>query len=178
MRHGDDREQPARVSRSKLAPAIGREREAVEQQLEQARRLLRDGMDKLHGFFETLRTNVEAQTGLLTTLRDETLDPETRKDALIKLLGDQQHVRTQSESAILGLQLEDMLGQLLDFTRQRVDSLSVLASALADAVDIDALAKNPAAVERVQNALQEVHRMAGARMVNQQNLDVGDIELF
>ena len=42
------------------------------------------------------------------------------------------------ETAILGLlQLADVMGQLLEYTRKRAEGLSTLAETLADAVDHD-----------------------------------------
>ena len=161
-----------------LHPVIGREREAMEEELVRARELLRDGMTKLHTFFDALRGSVTTQTVLLSKLSDDDVQAEERRATLQELLADSERVRSQSESAILGLQLEDVLGQLLEFTRQRADGISTLAEALAEAVDRDRLAQNSSLQERLRSAVARVDERARNRAVEQSSLDRGDVELF
>lgn len=161
-----------------LHPVIGREREAMEEELLRARELLRDGMAKLHGFFDALRASVGAQATLLSKLSDETVQLEDRKATIDQLFVDHQSVLSQSETAILGLQLEDVLGQLLEYTAKRAEGLSTLASALAEAIDHDTLAQNSVLVERLREILAQVDQRAASKVVQQESLGSGDVELF
>lgn len=161
-----------------LHPVIGRERDAIADELLRARELLRDGMAKLHMFFDALRVSVSTQAVLLSSLGDGTLQAEQRQATLQQLLKDSEHVLSQSESAILGLQLEDVLGQLLEYARERADGMLTLASALADAVDPDRVAQNSSLQERLLRALARVDERAARRVVDQVSLDRGDVELF
>jgi chromosome segregation ATPase len=160
-----------------LHPVIGRERDAMEEELMRARELLRDGMAKLHGFFDALRASVGAQASLLNKLGDETVHADDRRATLHQLFADHENVLSQSETAILGLQLEDVLGQLLEYTRKRAEGLSTLASALAEAVDHDTLAQNSALQQRLQTIVAQVDERAGSA-VQQESLGSGDVELF
>lgn len=161
-----------------LQPVIGRERMAMEEELVRARELLRDGMAKLHGFFDALRASVNAQAGLLEKLSDESMRAEDKKATLHQLFTDHERVLSQSETAILGLQLEDVLGQLLEYTRRRADGLSNLAATLADAVDHSSLRQNAELHERLRSVVAEVDQRANDRIVSQESLGSGDIELF
>ena len=161
-----------------LHPVIGRERDAMEEELVRARELLRDGMNKLHAFFDALRGSVTTQAALLSKLGDDNVQAEERRATLQELLIDSERVLSQSESAILGLQLEDVLGQLLEFTRQRAEGMSTLAAALAEAIDRDRLAQNSALQERLLLAVAKVDERAGNRAVKQDSLERGDVELF
>jgi hypothetical protein len=168
----------ARPALPDLHPVIGRERDAMEEELVRARELLRDGMTKLHAFFDALRSSVTTQAVLLSKLGDDNVQAEERRATLQELLSDSERVLSQSESAILGLQLEDVLGQLLEFTRQRADGMSTLAAALAEVVDRDRLAQNSSLQERLRDAVAKVDERAGNRMVEQESLERGDVELF
>ncbi|MET0389280.1 MAG: hypothetical protein ABW321_25125 [Polyangiales bacterium] len=168
----------ARVRTSLIGPVIGREQEAMEEELVRARELLRDGMTKLHGFFDALRSSVNAQSDLLSKLRDETADTESRASTIHQLIDDHKSVLTQSETAILGLQLEDVLGQLLEYTRQRASGLSKIASALSEAIDHDELAQNRALSDKLKTAVDEVDKRSQNRVVDQESLEPGDIDLF
>lgn len=175
----EPRNQPlAEATMPDLQPVIGRERMAMEEELVRARELLRDGMAKLHGFFDTLRESVNAQSELLEKLGDASVGAEDRQATLHQLFADQARVRSQSESAILGLQLEDVLGQLLEYTRRRADGLSNLAATLADAVDHSSLRQNVELHERLRSVVAEVDQRANDRIVSQESLGSGDIELF
>jgi hypothetical protein len=161
-----------------LHPVIGREREAMEDELVRARELLRDGMAKLHGFFDALRASVSSQAVLLSKLNDENVAAADRRATLSQLFADHERVLSQSETAILGLQLEDVLGQLIEFTRLRAEGMSTLAATLAEAVDHEQLAQNTALQERLLNALAKADERAGNRAVEQDSLSRGDVELF
>jgi hypothetical protein len=87
-------------------------------------------------------------------------------------------VLSQSETAILGLQLEDVLGQLLEYTRKRAEGLSTLAATLAEAVDHDTLAQNSALQQRLQHIVAQVDERAASKVVQQESLGSGDVELF
>jgi hypothetical protein len=87
-------------------------------------------------------------------------------------------VLSQSERAILGLQLEDVLGQLLEYTRKRADGLSKIAAALAEAVDRESLAQRDSLHDRLKAAMAEADERANRSVVDQQSLDTGDVELF
>lgn len=161
-----------------MHPVIGREREAMEEELLRARELLRDGMTKLHDFFDALRASVGAQAVLLSKLRDDNVHADDRRATLHQLLSDHEHVLSQSESAILGLQLEDVLGQLLEFTRVRAEGMSSLADALAEAVDHDRVAQNSSLHKRLLTAVAKVDERAAIHAVEQDSLNQGDVELF
>jgi hypothetical protein len=135
-------------------------------------------MTKLHAFFDSLRASVSAQTVLISKLGDDNVQADERRATLRELLTDSERVLSQSESAILGLQLEDVLGQLLEFTRQRAEGMSTLAATLADAVDRDRLAQNSSLQQRLLTAVAKVDERAGSRVVEQHSLDRGDVELF
>jgi hypothetical protein len=161
-----------------LHPVIGRERDAMEEELLRARELLRDGMAKLHMFFDALRASVSAQSLLLEKLGDESVAVDDRRATLHQLFADQERVLSQSESAILGLQLEDVLGQLLEFTRKRAEGMSTLASTLAEVMDHNQLARDADLQQRLRHAVAQVDERAAGRMVEQDSLNRGDVELF
>lgn len=161
-----------------LEPVIGRETIAMEDELVRARELLRDGMGRLHQFFDVLRSSVAAQADSLSRLSDEATDATARKAAIDALVIDHQRVVSQSETAVLGLQLEDVLGQLLDYSRRRAAGLSQIASALAEAVDQQTVAPNVSIQERLRLALADVDERALQCSVAQTSLDTGDVELF
>lgn len=177
-READTNAESAKVRASLIGPVIGREQEAMEEELLRARELLRDGMTKLHGFFDALRASVNSQADLLGKLRDEASDSEQRTTTIHQLIDDHKSVLTQSETAILGLQLEDVLGQLLEYTRQRANGLSKIASALSEAIDHDELAQNSALHDKLKTAVDEVDKRAQSRVVDQETLEPGDIDLF
>ncbi|MEY4577247.1 MAG: hypothetical protein RL701_1950 [Pseudomonadota bacterium] len=162
----------------KLEPMIGRERLAIGEDLARARELLRDGMSRLQQGFDALRSSVDAQASSLSTLRDEASDGEARTAAIAELARDHQHLLKHSESVMMGLQLEDILGQLLDFTRQRAEGLSQIAATLAEAVDRESLVRRESLHERLKTAVAAVDKRADALCVQQESLATGDIELF
>lgn len=179
LNHSDTKElAPTQHAVPIMEPVIGRERLAMEDELTRARALLRDGMARLHDFFDALRCNVDLQAASLSRLSDETTDVAARKAALDALARDHQRVLSQAENAVLGLQLEDVLGQLLEYSKERAAGLSQIASALAQAVDQQAIAPSEAVQERLRMAVADVEKRSNQCSVGQTSLDDGGVELF
>jgi hypothetical protein len=98
-----------------------------------------------------------------------------RQCAIERVLAASEQMRQRADTATLALQLDDMLGQLLEFTRLRVQGLATLTAALADVANQPESA--PAQVQLV-SALEEIERHDANRMVDKQALEVGEVELF
>jgi hypothetical protein len=122
-----------------------------------------------------VRAQGKAQLLLVAAAVDPAASTPERQCAIERVLAASEHMRQRADTATLALQLDDMLGQLLEFTRLRVQGPATLTAALADVANQPESA--PAQVQLV-SALEEIERHAANRMVDQQSLEVGEVELF
>jgi hypothetical protein len=179
MRSSDQEVAPAHDQAApELGYVIARERAAMDSDLVRARELLRDGMAKLHGFFDALNATFSAQSELLSKLGNARTPDAERASTLAQLRADHEQVLSLSQTAILGLQLEDVLGQLLDYTRKRADGVSSLANLLKQVMDAAALAGDSALREQLRRLLEEAEQRSHDLAVRQESLGGGDVELF
>jgi hypothetical protein len=157
-----------------LARAIAREQSELDDELQRANQLLHEGMAKLHDFFDELRSQSVVQLKLAATLVDPAASESERQNAIERMFAASERMRQRADTSMLALQLDDMLGQLLECTRNRVQGLATLTSALAD------VASEPSATAHAHltAALKEIERHADNRMVDQETLSVGNVELF
>lgn len=153
--------------RAIVSDMIGDEGRKLAQDLERARTLLRDGMTKIAGFVNVLQASAERahQFAIATSDRNPaSLDSELDK------------IRQEAAQAMLGLQMEDILGQLIEGTQRRVSAFSSMSAELATLVaERPSLAPD---VERLEAELTNARREREQRVVAQESLDAGDAELF
>ncbi len=156
-----------RDDRSEVVSLVGGEGQMLADDLERARLLLRDGMSKIATFVSLLQESVE---------RAQHLASSTGEPAHEDITTELSSIRAEAGRAMLGLQLEDILGQLIEGTRARIGAFSVLSTELAELVS-----RRPSLAPSVQKLQAELSASREARertAVDQGSLDPGDTELF
>jgi hypothetical protein len=156
---------------------VERELQAVQEQLTLARQQLRDGILKLAGHFEQLQRATAQQESLLSAFAG--ISDEIERDAALSEISRLQcEMRASSTSAVLGLQLEDVMGQLLDHTHGRLTRLAAVATAITELLQgVDNQQRQQAAAQ-LGAVLADVERQALGCAVEQSSLAAGDVELF
>src|SRR6185369_932543 len=132
----------ASADRPVVVDLVGSEGRMLAHDLEQARVLLRDGMAKISSFVSVLQESVARAHQLANVTGERDAIAITRALSTIQADADQ---------AMMGLQLEDILGQLIEGTQARVGAFSQLST--------------------VKEGRERV-------VVGQSSLDAGDAELF
>lgn len=140
---------------------VQNEGQRLAQDLERARALLRDAMGKIASFVQALNDGVEHAHSLSEH------QPSELQAALNAL-------RNDATKAMLGLQVEDVLGQLIEGTRARLDMFSSVSSALAELVSQRPSLKPSPDVEERLRSIQDTQLTS----VKQTSLDAGEAELF
>jgi hypothetical protein len=159
--------EPVPADRHAVVDLVGGEGRLLAQDLERARALLRDGMSKIAGFVSLLRQSAERAHQLASAGGDR--DGVAITDALSTL-------QAEADQAMMGLQLEDILGQLIEGTQARVGAFSQLSTELAALVAVrPSLAPS---VEKLGADLSSAQQGRERGAVAQGSLDAGDTELF
>jgi len=135
------------------------------QDLDRARELLRDAMSKIASFVQVLNEGVEHAQALT---RDERASEGSALESALNAM------KSDARQAMLGLQVEDVLGQLIEGTRVRLDAFSSLSTELAQLVTQHPSVLPP---ESLHKQLQTLHDTRTAA-VAQTSLDAGESELF
>lgn len=168
---------PRPTWRGQIPPVIDRETESLRDELVQAGSLLRDGMLKLQTFVTSMQQTIHALGEGLERL--EAAKGGGERAAQLAALKELQTTAVQHvDEAVVGLQLEDILGQLLDYANRRVGGLSNVALAMAAILRQGNFPESHAALDELAQALAEVNRRAHDRAVAQESMTAGDIELF
>jgi len=152
---------------SLVADLVGSEGRMLADDLERARVLLRDGMNKIASFVGVLQRSAERAHQLANAAGEK--DAAAISSALSTIQAD-------ADQAMMGLQLEDILGQLIEGTRSRVSAFSQLSHELAELV-----AQRPSLVPSAPNLELKLNAVKTGReqtLVSQGSLDAGDTELF
>jgi hypothetical protein len=145
---------------------IGNEGRLLADDLERARVLLRDGMAKIASFVSVLQESAE-RAHQLANVGEQDAAAITRALSTIQV---------DAARAVMGLQLEDILGQLIEGTRARVGAFSQLSTALAELV-----ARRPSLAPCVQALAPELKALTEGRAnsaVSQGALEATEVELF
>ena len=163
----DDQPEVAVPERPVVVDLVGGEGRMLADDLERARLLLRDGMAKIASFVGVLQRSAERAHQLANA--------DGGHDA-VAITGALAALQSHADQAMLGLQLEDILGQLIEGTRARVGAFSELSTQLAELVALrPSLAPS---VQRLETELNAVKQNREQAVVAQGSLDAGETELF
>jgi hypothetical protein len=121
----EETEPSLRDRTSEVVSLVGGEGQMLADDLERARLLLRDGMSKIATFVTLLQESAD---------RAHQLASSTGERTHVEITTELASIRSDAHQALLGLQLEDILGQLIEGTRARVGTFSQLSTELAEPV--------------------------------------------
>lgn len=170
-------ESPRPTWRGQIPPVVGREAETLREDLLRAGTLLRDGMLKLQNFVQSMHVTLHEMGECIE--RAQTMRDETSQAALLTQLQQLQITAlTQTDQAFIGLQLEDILSQLLDYANRRAGGLSSVALATAEILRHGAFPNEHAALDELTLTIATVNQRANERAVTQESMSTGDVELF
>ncbi|HET9929640.1 MAG TPA: hypothetical protein VFQ35_03090 [Polyangiaceae bacterium] len=151
-----------------VSKLIHEEGGTLEQDLVRARELLRDAMAKIADFVTVLQEST-AHARELSQLSKES----EQAGRLTQVLDS---IQSEATSAILGLQVEDVLGQLIEQTQRRIAALSRLSTTVAKVID-----ERPSLHPKdgkIHAHIAELEAERARVCVAQASLDSGDAELF
>lgn len=154
----------------------------VEADLMQTTYLLSEAIEKLGACFMSVHEAVTAQQQELDLLLQQTKLPAEQQQ---KLLQYREHIAKEVNTAVTGLQFQDLTSQLIARTIKRVNGLKELLSALATHGDsMDSEQEH----QEIARLLQEMNRSLNSRSVelsgglrkavDQHHMGSGEIELF
>lgn len=144
---------------------VGNEGRMLAEDLERARVLLRDGMGKIANFVSVLQRSAE--------MAHELAQSQHGSSGLTQALS---NLQAEANQAMMGLQLEDILGQLIEGTRARVGAFSQLSTALAELV-----AQRPSLAPSMHSLAGELKAVKDGRQnstVRQGALEASEVDLF
>lgn len=154
----------------------------IETDLVQTNVLLTEAIDKLGASFMAIHAVVTAQQQLVDTLLEK---DAASQEAMAELREKAKQLDLHVNSAVTGLQFQDMTNQLIGRTMRRVvglrDVLEILGSGAAE---IAAEEKNDnmiAVLNRINETLKTENAMLKNELwkaVRQTHMESGDIELF
>ena len=154
----------------------------VESDLQQTTFLLTEAIEKLGASFMAIHETVSKQQEVLSTLIKHHQLEQADGGELQQL---EQKIAQEVNSAVTGLQFQDMTSQLIARTIKRVNGLKELLEELASHADEiepnhehEEIAKFLEGISHTLNTGS--HALSGGlrRSVNQQDMATGDIELF
>lgn len=156
---------------------IREEAAVVHEQLTQARELLRDGMAKLAESFTETRQAVLMRDQLTADyLAASDLEERERLEAALR--EHRENMQRRTDAGMLGLQVEDMLGQLIEQVRARSSALAALAAALGRDFDRAVVQADVERVRELDELVAALRAAAQSVFVTQSSADAGEVELF
>lgn len=152
---------------------------AVADDLDQLRGILTDAARKLSGAFGVISASTAELNGLIVRIGDNPAD-----DSLATLSGIADGMNATAGTTVLGLQFEDMASQLLAHVHRRLDTvrdLSVEMSVINPTASRTPPFLTPEELDSLFARLEHFRhelRVTTRKVVQQQSLDSGDVELF
>lgn len=160
---------------------LQREGAGMQSELARATQLLHEGMERLGSFFATVNDAMKDQQALVREVMLANADGDAAAASLEALDTLVRETRLQADSAVVALQLDDMLGQLLAHTQRRltrVVSLAESVSALAQVADGSESAEVIDAASHVHEHVHRIRTHPDTMVVPATELAVGEVELF
>lgn len=151
----------------------------VETDLTQTNLLLKEAIDKLGGSFMALHEAVVIQQQIVERLLAAPADE--RESAMQALRKNVAAIDSHVNSAVTGLQFQDMTDQLIGRTIQRVVGLREVLEAVGDQEHVTEGENLSLMLARIQMLLETESSVLDQRLrkaVKQTHMESGDIELF
>jgi len=154
----------------------------VEADLNQTAYLLSGAIEKLGNSFMEIHKAVTDQEQEIDAILEQIDIPE---NAYQKLLVLRQRIATEVDTAVTGMQFQDMTSQLINRVIKRVDGLRASLKTLADhGEDMDPKHEHEEIVKLLEEMSASLHQRNDAlkggliKSVGQQDMNSGEVELF